>query len=138
MTTKKIDKPDDNINTQTAKALDDQQKARVKVSDEANAKTQEVTGEADTTDKLVGTDEQVSRSEHSSGAIQPDDGTYDGMREQPPLAGRDVPQMLVVAENDTPTPGETNDTPKGGVSHAEAQRAAYIDTPEHHTKKGNK
>lgn len=62
--------------------------------------------QADTTDKNVADDGAVSRTEHSVGQRQPDDGTYDAQRQQPPLEGRDVPQKIVTAENDTPTPGE--------------------------------
>lgn len=47
------------------------------------------------------------------GSRQPDTGEYDDQREQPPLEGRDVPQKIVTAENDTPTPGETGKTPTG-------------------------
>lgn len=131
--TKKTDKPDDNINTQTAKELDADNKARVKASDKANAATLKVNEAAD---KQGGAD--VSHTEHAMGQRQDEGDAYEGMREQPPLAGRDIPQMLIVAENDTPTPGEDGKTPSIGVTREEAQRAAYIDTPEHHAKKDQK
>ena len=65
-----------------------------------------ITERADTTNELVGDDAAVSRTEHSMGSRQPDDGTYDELRAPAPLKGRDVPQKIVTAENDTPTPGE--------------------------------
>jgi hypothetical protein len=61
---------------------------------------------ADTTNDQVASDDAVSRTEHSVGSRQPDDGTYDELRQQPPLQARDIPQKIVTAENDTPTPGE--------------------------------
>lgn len=68
-----------------------------------------ITEQADTTNDLVGGDSDVSRTEHSMGSRQPDDGTFDEQRPTTGLtglAGRDVPQKIVTAENDTPTPGE--------------------------------
>ena len=67
-----------------------------------------ISEQADTTNHLVADDSGVSRTEHSMGSRQPDDGTYDAMRAKPPLAGRDVPQKIVTAVNHTPTPGEDN------------------------------
>lgn len=64
--------------------------------------------QADTTNDLVANDDAVSRTEHSVGSRQPDDGTFDEQRAKPPLSGRDIPQKIVTAENDTPTPGEDN------------------------------
>jgi hypothetical protein len=61
---------------------------------------------ADTTNDQVASDDAVSRTEHSVGSRQPDDGTYNELRQQPPLQARDIPQKIVTAENDTPTPGE--------------------------------
>lgn len=77
------------------------------------AKNNDINRKSDTTDKLVSDTEAVSRTEHAMGSRQPDDGVYDEQREQPPLEGRDVPQKIVTAENDTPTPGETNKNPTG-------------------------
>lgn len=74
---------------------------------------------ADTTTKLVADEDSVSRTEHSMGSRQPDDGTYDAQRADPPLEGRDVPQRIVTAENLTETPGETGKQPTGkGVINA--------------------
>lgn len=73
----------------------------------------DINKKADTTDKLVGSTDEVSRTEHAMGSRQPDDGTYDEQREQPPLEGRDIPQKIVTAENHTETPGETNKNPTG-------------------------
>lgn len=73
----------------------------------------DINKKADTTDKNVSDTEAVSRTEHAMGSRQPDTGEYDEQREQPPLEGRDVPQKILTAENDTPTPGETGKTPTG-------------------------
>lgn len=73
----------------------------------------DINKKADTTDKNVSDTEAVSRTEHAMGSRQPDTGEYDEQREQPPLEGRDVPQKIVTAENDTPTPGEAGKTPTG-------------------------
>lgn len=77
------------------------------------AKNTDINKKADTTSGDVGSTHEVSRTEHAMGSRQPDTGEYDDQREQPPLEGRDVPQKIVTAENDTPTPGETGKTPTG-------------------------
>ena len=63
---------------------------------------------ADTTNDLVADDGSVSRTEHSMGSRQPDDPSYPPQRQKLHLGGADVPQKIVTAENDTPTPGEDN------------------------------
>lgn len=61
---------------------------------------------ADVTTDAVNTDGRVSLTEHAMGGRQPDDGSYDALRQNAPLEGRDIPQIIVTAKNDTPTPGE--------------------------------
>ena len=83
-------------------------KNQMKASAEKVKAAEKLTKDADTTNELVAGDNAVSRSEHAIGQRQPDDGSYDDFREQPPLEGRDIPQVIRTAENDTPTPGENN------------------------------
>ena len=65
---------------------------------------QPIAAQADTTNDLVADDSAVSRTEHAIGSRQPDDGTV--ITDEPNLTGRAIPQEIITAENDTPTPGE--------------------------------
>lgn len=98
----------DKSNDQTKKATAADVKAQNAHSDEVAKNAEQVSNAADTTNEMVAGDGDVSRTEHAVGQRQPDDGSYDEQREQPPLEGRDVPQRIVTVENDTPTPGENN------------------------------
>lgn len=87
---------------------DDKAIAEMKASTAQAKDAAKLADEANTTTDLVADNDAVSRTEHAAGQRQPDDGTYDEARQQPPLEGRDVPQKLTVVENYTPTPGEDN------------------------------